>query len=142
MKNRQQAKKDSYGKVLVPTSIISIFTPGDIQNTFAKRENIKDILFLCFDDIEYEKEKGIFMSENDAKKIVAFIKRCQERGIQEIWVHCDAGISRSAGVAAAIMKYLNNDDSLIFNNPKYCPNMYCYRLTLNHLISFSVKTNN
>ena len=46
-------------------------------------------------------------------------------------MHCEAGQSRSAGVAAAIMKYLYNNDTDIFNNRYYKPNMLCYRKVLN-----------
>jgi hypothetical protein len=42
-------------------------------------------------------------------------------------VHCEAGISRSAGVAAAIGMALNNDDSFIFNDSRFTPNRTCYR---------------
>ena len=48
-------------------------------------------------------------------------------------IQCDAGVSRSAGVAGALMKYYNGDDSEIFENPKYRPNMRCYRTMLNEL---------
>jgi hypothetical protein len=49
-------------------------------------------------------------------------------------VHCGAGVSRSAGVAAALGKWLNNDDGFIFNNFSYCPNFTCYRLVLNEAL--------
>ena len=49
-------------------------------------------------------------------------------------VHCDAGISRSSGVAAAILKAKTGDDSQIFNNPKYRPNMRCYRIVLDEFM--------
>ena len=36
----------------------------------------------------------------------------------------------NAGVAAAIMKALFGDDWEVFDNPKYVPNMTCYRTVL------------
>ena len=45
----------------------------------------------------------------------------------------DAGISRSVGVAAAILKYTTGDDSSIFGNGLYDPNERCYRKTLEAL---------
>lgn len=49
-------------------------------------------------------------------------------------VHCEAGISRSAGVAAALSKHFKNDDSMFFNNAsKYLPNRLAYRVLLNTL---------
>lgn len=52
----------------------------------------------------------------------------------DIIVHCDAGISRSSGIAAAILKAYTGDDSQIFNNPRYSPNMRCYRSVYNKLM--------
>ena len=50
--------------------------------------------------------------------------------VECIIVHCEVGVSRSAGVMAAIQKYLTGDDSAIFNNGAFSPNMYCYRMML------------
>lgn len=52
----------------------------------------------------------------------------------DVIVHCDAGISRSSGVAAAILKAYTGDDSQIFNSPRYRPNMRCYRVVLDELM--------
>ena len=112
-------------------AIISINTPGEEANKFARRSEIKDVLSLFFDDIEYDEEKGIFMTEEDADKILAFVDKCEKQNIDELWVHCDAGISRSAGVAGAILKILTGDDSQVFDSFAYCPNMHCYRTVLN-----------
>jgi len=51
-----------------------------------------------------------------------------------IVVNCEAGISRSAGVAGALAKYFYGDDSMFFSNAsKYLPNRLVYRLLLNLL---------
>lgn len=76
------------------------------------------------------------MSDKDALKIKEVIEETKEE-VTEIWVHCDAGVSRSAGVAAAIGKYLNDDDMFVFGSPRYSPNITCYRKTLNALIGDS-----
>lgn len=70
------------------------------------------------------------MTAEDANRIAAFLQLHQNR---DVIVHCDAGLSRSAGVAAAIMKHFNGDDSPVFDSGKYYPNMWCYRLTLEAL---------
>ena len=67
------------------------------------------------------------MNNDDAQKVCDFVKANDN---VDIIVHCDAGISRSAGVAAAIMKYLTGSDMEIFKNGKYQPNMWCYRKVL------------
>ena len=76
------------------------------------------------------------MSDKDALKIKNVVEETKEE-VTEIWVHCDAGVSRSAGVAAAIGKYLNDDDMFVFGSPRYSPNITCYRKTLNALIGDS-----
>jgi len=134
VKSRVKARKDSFADVIPKTAIISINTPGDELNKFAKREEIVDVLYLSFHDIGMRDETGLPMNEADAQKVVEFVKRCQELKVEELWVHCDGGISRSSGVAAAILKSLTGDDSAIYNNPRYCPNTICYNLVLNEFM--------
>ena len=81
-----------------------------------------------FDDVERGAANCI--TEADALKIVSFVAE-EEKCIDKLIVHCEAGVSRSAGVAAAIMKALYDDDRPVFNNPRYVPNMTCYRTVLN-----------
>ena len=130
IKNRIQAQKDSFQTLSGTVAIISINTPGDEPNRFAENSYIKGILYLSFNDIEEEWEPGTFMSDDDAEKIKNFIDCCMRDAIECLWVHCDAGVSRSAGVAAAILKHISGSDSAIFDNPNYFPNMHCYRLVL------------
>lgn len=95
-----------------------------------KTENgILAVLRLFFDDVDYG---NTAMTTSDANKIAEFVHRYQY-SVDRIIVHCEAGQSRSAGVAAAIMLYLFGNDDLIFDDPKYRPNMFCYRKTLNAL---------
>lgn len=51
--------------------------------------------------------------------------------IERIILHCDAGVSRSPGVAAALSKSLLGDDAEFFR--RYRPNMRVYRTLLNRL---------
>lgn len=108
--------------------------------------NILDVLYLFFDDIdiidgkEFKKDQGMIIdryncaydiiSDKDAENIVNFVNKYKDK-IDTIIVHCKAGISRSSGVCAAIMKYLTDDDDPIFSNPRFHPNMRCYRTVLN-----------
>ncbi len=121
--------------------IISISTPFDRPNKFFKNPQCKEILYLVFDDIVDARESGILMDENDARKVAEFCVRNIRRGVRTIWVHCDAGISRSAGVAAAILKYFTGDDTQIYDNPRYAPNSHCYRMVLNAFDGFCQATN-
>jgi protein tyrosine phosphatase len=119
--NRTQAENKTFNE---NTMVISI------SDTFQVNPIIKcDKVFLFnFDDEEHPHPNA--MTELDAMhmvRVVNLFKDC----VNKIVVHCGAGISRSAGVAGALGKWLNNDDSFIFNNPKFCPNKTCYRLVLN-----------
>lgn len=133
--NRTNAVKESYRELKKSKVIISISDPDKSRANF-NRENksIKAKLYLSFYDID-EKTKDIFkpyemMSRRDANKIVDFVCYWQDK-VDEIWVNCEAGVSRSAGIAAAIMESFYQDSSVIFDDTRYLPNMYCYRLTKN-----------
>ncbi len=114
------------------TDIISIETPANTYRgrIFESSENgVRRILKLAFfDDI---KGDGIMTAE-DAEKVRGFVMQDPQPDL--LLVHCDGGISRSAGVAAAIMKYLTGSDEEIFVSRMYRPNMHCYRMTLNALM--------
>lgn len=70
-------------------------------------------------------------SDSDAELVKRLLNKFPDT---DVIVHCDAGISRSSGVAAGILKAITGSDLEIFNNPKYKPNMRCYRLMLNALV--------
>jgi len=66
------------------------------------------VLRLRFDDIETSGpygEKGVPFDESDAKKIIEWLDQNKHR-ISALYVHCWAGISRSAGVAKFIAEKL------------------------------------
>ena len=127
--SRSVAKKASY-KVDKPTIIISITDPDKELNVFAKNPNIIGVCRLQFDDtdpdikLKYE----TLMTPQDASKIKDFVDRHTDKA-EQIIVHCEAGISRSAGVMAAIMRYFGYDNNCIFKSHRFSPNMYCYELT-------------
>lgn len=75
--------------------------------------------------------EGDLINDADAFLIKRLLNKFPDT---DIIVHCDAGISRSSGIAAAILKAYTGDDSQIFNNPRYRPNMRCYRVVLNELM--------
>lgn len=107
--------------------IISITDVSDSDATFFVNPNIKDILRLKFDDVESDTPNHI--SREQAKRIIEFVSQ-HINDIDLILVHCGAGISRSAGVCAALMLIINGNDRDIFECSKYCPNRTCYRYVL------------
>lgn len=116
-------------------SVIVSITSCGMNEAFiipTKISGILDVLNLHFNDTDSKAEVDGGITEKDAFEICNFINKYKDTPILDrIIVHCEAGQSRSAGVAAAIMKYLNNDDSPIFNSNRYHPNMLCYRTVLN-----------
>ncbi len=72
-------------------------------------------------------EADLFSAEQ-AAEIWSFV-RAHRDDVERIVVHCDAGMSRSPAVAAALSRALTGDDSDFFGG-RYRPNMRVYRLLL------------
>lgn len=111
-----------------PTIIISIRNPYDEFTKYpfvSDYNNVKTILPMYFADVTDGEDA---MNEDMGEAIKNFVTRHPN---EDIIVHCEMGISRSAGVAAALMKWFNGDDMSIFKSYKYRPNMTCYRMVIN-----------
>lgn len=67
-------------------------------------------------------------TNNDALNIFDFVE-IYKKDVDLIIVHCEAGISRSAGVAGALSLMYNGTDEYYFK--KYLPNIFVYRKILN-----------
>ncbi len=67
-------------------------------------------------------------TDQQAEQILNFIDK-YEKTVDLIIVHCEAGISRSAGVAGALSLIYNGSDQYYFD--KYIPNIFVYRKILN-----------
>lgn len=131
--SRQQVVKQSYTDFDGSKIIISISDPFSEKVKFNRiNRSIKDILYLSFYDIS-EETRSIFggyesMSPIDAVLIRDFVLKW-ENFVDEIWVQCEMGVSRSAGIAVAIAEHFKLDSNDILNNSNYHPNMVCYNLT-------------
>lgn len=131
--SREKAIRLSYSDFDNNKIIISIRDPNKVKPEFnINNSSIKDILYLSFYDIS-EETKSIFggyksMSPIDAILIRDFVLKWQGE-IDAIWVQCEMGMSRSAGIAAAIMEYFDMDSKEILENNQYYPNKLCYNLT-------------
>lgn len=115
---------------------ISSIDEGSPAVKLGTENNIRSVQFISFDDTDGTVHGCKAITDMQAKSIADFIKNNIHK-VDRLIVHCGAGQSRSAGVAAAILKYFTDDDSLIFNNPKYTPNMLCYRKVLEALMDNS-----
>ena len=122
------------------SAIISISTPN-IDYFYLKVEptdenRVVAILNLEFMDADCPGNNDVYgnpttisdlMSDKDAKTVVDFVEQYKDK---RILVHCDAGISRSSAVVAAILKHYTGNDDMIFDSRRYNPNRWVYRKVL------------
>lgn len=111
-----------------PTSIISIDSDNAFPDIDLDDENILQITRLKFDDADVGPAN--LFSKDQAHMVLDHATRANECKCKLI-CQCEAGISRSAAVAAAISLIYNGTDAWVFQDPKYCPNMHVYRTILN-----------
>jgi predicted protein tyrosine phosphatase len=104
------------------------------------RSQPKDILRLQFYDVDEPHDAYYPIDVSDAKRIVAFVGKWWDLADYLI-VHCEAGISRSAGVAAAISKAMLGTDGIFFDSRAYNPNMTCYSYVLKEFYNYNNKEN-
>ena len=116
--------------------IISIYS-SDSQSPFLPRFNV---LTLCFDDVTEKDNDGIHFNTEMAKQIFNFIKDIKNEN-KPIYIHCDAGVSRSGGVGYMLNewfnKYLKNnkrDNEFFLNeNSHIMPNPEVVRILKNEM---------
>lgn len=97
--------------------VISINTPG--------RETIPiHALTLHLEVVDTATDRG--MTARDALAVALFVQQNVAKGKNHVIVHSDQGISRSAGVAAGILRAYGMDVGAIVNNGSYCINGRCY----------------
>jgi hypothetical protein len=133
-------------KMSVPHVIISINSPDKKQARPVINDKTIVTLYLCFHDLDaipggasfskvYGEPKVYTMEE--AAKVVLLLNEHKPEGVI---CQCEAGQSRSAGMAAAIAKYYNGEDSQFFSRSSgynargYTPNRLVYNRTLEALI--------
>ena len=117
-----------------PYLLISIKDPGSEVVELQDNPNKIAQLDLEFSDFDVDKCPGILNSKikvftkEDAQSIITVL-RLTEKYINLIVVHCEAGLSRSPGIAAALSNILGYGDQFYFKH--YLPNKYVYRTLLN-----------
>jgi predicted protein tyrosine phosphatase len=131
------AREAEVAKFTTEHIAISIGTDKNIQ--LPPNEKRKGTLELLFDDLDTDKYSDIDFSnllissrkprlftKVMAKSILVFVEDFPETSIV---INCEAGVSRSAGVAAALSKIYLGDDQNFFKT--HYPNMRVYRMILN-----------
>lgn len=108
---------------------ISITDPAQADAAINVTSECQGILRLKFHDMDPTSGPGaammgyIAMTEAQGQEIVDFVDR-MKNDVNVFFVHCEAGISRSAGVAAALSVWLNGNDDVIAENPYFMPNAH------------------
>lgn len=130
-----------------PHVIVSIRNPESDAPKLATNNHTKGIIFFEFDDLDRIPEKGsathkalgnpILFDAEMADTVIALLRQTEVRAVI---VHCEAGISRSASLAAALAKHFNGDDSEFFSgaigmhgSKQFHPNLHVYRVMLDGL---------
>ena len=120
--------------------VISVMCPGDSEGPAKIPENKKNIgrLTMAFHDWDKRQKKIIEESTSPeakdfvlfdrkmATQIVEFVRNFIVWDLELIVCQCDAGISRSAGIAAALAKCINGDNEYYFKH--FLPNSLVYSL--------------
>lgn len=109
--------------------IISINDSGH-NTTIYSNPKIKDVLALTFDDIELKEHEDGFiklMEVSQGERIKSFVDKYKGY-VNNIVVHCTAGISRSGAVGCVLARYLNGNDEYLLKTGRYIPNKYIYKL--------------
>ena len=111
--------------------VISVQDPSYDFVKLPEQESRLNFLGLYFYDLD--EDTGIFpysrfvFTQNHAKIILNFIDTWKDK-VDLICINCVVGRSRSVGIAGALSKILNGDDTYYFKH--YCPNMLVYRTIL------------
>jgi len=84
----------------------------------------RDHLWIDVDDVPGDQEGAL--TPDEAEEIVGFVRNLPP--VETLYVHCFAGMSRSAAVAAALSKAWTGDDGGFWAERQ--PNEHVYELVL------------
>ncbi|MEZ4253826.1 MAG: hypothetical protein R3B99_36945, partial [Polyangiales bacterium] len=110
--------------------VISITTTADDAAVLPDAPSRVAVLRLVFPDADVAVaglSKDALFSSDHADRVWDFLDAHRD-AITCVVLHCDAGMSRSPGVAAAIARVEHGDDTFFFR--RYHPNMRVYRTLL------------
>ena len=133
--DRDGARKISHSK---PYAVISITDPEKRHAALMKNEYLTGTLLLKCNDVSESAAKirsvaaslGAF-SEEMAEQVAEFAASQIELGTTLFVISCEAGISRSAGLASALSWFYNHDESFFLVH--YKPNQWIRKQMLKAL---------
>lgn len=118
----------------VPWAAISIAT-YDGEHPPLSEANRIGLLQLAFRDTDFERQERAFTKELGLE-IIKFFEGIIGKA-EYLLVHCEAGLSRSPAVAAALNKLYSGDDRYYFQ--RYTPNMLVYRRIIEAAVEYDKK---
>ena len=124
-----------------PYAIIGINDKYSREIEYVDSQYLVDKLIVEFDDIMKPIKNMVLFNWKIARKIWDFVDEVHD-DIDLLMVHCNAGVSRSAAVAAAISKTYNGHCTEYFY--WYCPNPHVYKVmmaNLNHTTEYEALKN-
>jgi len=107
--------------------LISITEPRSKHVRIPTNKHRNGILRLRFYDIAQKQRSKVHFQHRHAQRIKRFVLRYDTN---LIICQCRAGVSRSAGVGAALAKYYNLDVEEYFTTGGYRPNLLVFRTLL------------
>ena len=110
----------------VPYLIISVTDPEREEAVLAESPHRRAVLRLRFHDKGNRRPLAagkIVMTPEEAHNVLAFVKTHLAE-VKLIVCQCEGGISRSAAIAAALSRILQDEDRFFFQH--YAPNAWIY----------------
>ena len=113
-------------------AVISFYDPpyrGVVMNPVDYSSKTNRVFYVAVHDIDIDilSDYGLTFDTYfpEANSLAEFICSAEKDGL-DIICQCEYGQSRSAGCAAAILEYFNNNGISIFANYKYYPNQLIF----------------
>ncbi|MBR6861277.1 MAG: hypothetical protein IKM73_08150 [Acidaminococcaceae bacterium] len=119
---------DAFDLSLEQTALISC---TDRSNRFLASGSIENSLIIPFMDVEDSSIPGSFNAAH-ARVIHRFLQELPEC-VTDLYVCCSKGGSRSAALAAALLKASGRSDNAVWMNPFYVPNKLVYSVMCREL---------
>lgn len=112
--------------------VISIHDPDRSRPKVKKQSGLRGVLQLAFHDAEPITSGAlpaqiVLMAPEQARQICEFAQK-HKNDVGAVVVHCEAGMSRSPAIAAALCKIMGEEDRRFWN--EYQPNLYVYNLVM------------
>jgi predicted protein tyrosine phosphatase len=114
-------------KDLIEDCIIISINDTGYNTAIYDNKHIVDIIRFHFDDIEMPINGLTRLNKRLAKLIKNFVDTYKDK-VNNIIVHCTAGISRSGAVGCTLAMYLNGDNEYLLKTGQYIPNKHVYKL--------------